>query len=244
MEKVVSRWYTERLKQHVEVVRWGHFGRPVLLFPTAGGDAQEADRFLLIRALAPLIEAGRIKVYACDSISGRAWIDDRNSGAHRAWVQNQFDAFVTHEVVPAIYQDCRSPGIDIITAGASVGAFNAFASICRHPDIYSHAICMSGTFNLTGWMKGEHTLDFHYSSPLHFIPTLGDGPHMAKLRERFVLFALGQGRWESPHQTWQAANLLGSRGVPNYVDMWDNNWDHDWPTWRAMLPTYLDQIVP
>lgn len=244
MDKVVSRWYTDRLKQHVEVVRWGHFGRPVLVFPTAGGDAQEGERFLLIRALKPLIDAGRIKVYACDSISGRAWIDDRYSGAHRAWVQNQFDAFVTHEVVPAIRQDCNDPSVEIIVAGASVGAFNAFSAICRHPDIYSHAICMSGTFNLTGWMKGQHTLDFHYSSPIHFLPTLGEGPHLAKLRERFVLFAFGQGRWESPAQSWQAANALGAKGIPNYVDMWGTEWDHDWPSWRAMLPMYLDRFVP
>ena len=243
MDKIISGWYTDRLKQHVEVVRWGHFGRPVLLFPTAGGDAQEAERFQLLRALRPLIEAGRIKVYACDSVSGRAWIDDRHSGGHRAWVQRQFDAFVTEEVVPAIYADCRGRH-DIIVAGASVGAFNAFSAICRHPDLYSHAICMSGTFNLTGWMKGEHTQDFHHVSPIHFLPYMSEGPHLAKLRQRFVLFALGQGRWESPHHSWQAAHVLGSRGVPNYVDLWGSEWDHDWPTWRAMLPMYLDKIVP
>lgn len=241
--KVQSGWYSDRLQQHVSVVRWGHFGKPVLLFPTAGGDAEEAERFLMIRKLWPLIEAGRIKVYSCDSVSGRAWIDDRYSGTHRAWVQNQFDAFVYNEVVPAIRMDCRSPDIEIIVAGASVGAFNAFSSICRHPDAFSHAICMSGTYDLTGWMKGEHTLDFHYASPIHFLPHMDEGAHLEKLRERFVLLALGQGRWESPHHSWKAAHALGSRRVPNYVDLWSHEWDHDWPTWRAMLPAYLEQLT-
>jgi len=36
-----SRWYTHRLYQEVRLSRWGHYGRPVLLFPTAGGDSEE-----------------------------------------------------------------------------------------------------------------------------------------------------------------------------------------------------------
>lgn len=244
MEKIVSGWHSPRLNQHVEVVRWGHYGHPLLLFPTAGGDAQECERFLMIRALKPLIDAGRLKVYSCDSVSGRAWIDDRHSGAYRARVQNLFDGFITQELVPAIRTDCRTPGIEIACAGASVGAFNALSTICRHPDIFDLAICMSGTYNVTGWMKGDHTLDFHHASPIHFLPTLPEGPQLHQLRQRFILLALGQGRWESPHHSWQAAEVLGSRGIPNYVDQWGTEWDHDWPTWRAMLPMYLDKMLP
>ncbi len=40
-------------EQNVQLVRWGHFGTPVMLFPTAGGDAEEAERFHLIGAIAP-----------------------------------------------------------------------------------------------------------------------------------------------------------------------------------------------
>jgi esterase/lipase superfamily enzyme len=27
--------------------------------------------------------------------------------------------------------------------------------------------------------------------------------------------------------------------VPNRVDLWGPDHDHDWPTWREMLPKYL-----
>ena len=37
------------------------------------------------------------------------------------------------------------------------------------------------------------------------------------------------------------ANVLGARGIPNRVDPWGPDWHHDWPTWRAMLPKYLDE---
>src|SRR5207244_8740527 len=100
--KLASRWRSERLGTDVQVVRWGTFGKPVLLFPTAGGDAEEIERFHMIDAVAPLLEAGRVKIYSCDSVAGQAMIAGEGSPGHRAWVQNQFHQFVYHELVPAI----------------------------------------------------------------------------------------------------------------------------------------------
>ena len=39
------------------------------------------------------------------------------------------------------------------------------------------------------------------------------------------------------------AKLLGSKGVPNRVDAWGEEYDHDWPTWREMLPHYLERML-
>ena len=52
-------------------------------------------------------------------------------------LQNRFDELRLQEVVPAIRVDCRSPEVEIVAAGASIGAFNAVARLCRHPDVFS-----------------------------------------------------------------------------------------------------------
>ena len=241
--KVTEEWFSSRLDQHVRLARWGHWGTPVLLFPTAGGDFEEAERFQLIAALWPLIEAGRIKVYSCDSVAGRAWLDKAFSPAYRSRIQNMFDAYVYQELVPAIRADCRDPGAEIVTAGASIGAFNAVASLCRHPDAFRAAIGMSGTYDLEPWLDGQFTEDFYFSSPLHYLPRLGEGPQLDALRKRFALLAFGQGRWEDPSESWRMAGVLGAKGVPNRVVPWGAEWDHDWPTWRKMLPFYLDELA-
>jgi esterase/lipase superfamily enzyme len=242
--KVRSGWHSERVGQHVQVVRWGHLGRPVLLFPTAGGDAEECERFLMLDALAPLLDAGRIKVYACDSVSGRAWIDGDKDGEFKGRMQTAFDGFIRHELVPAIRTDCRTPDIEIIAAGASIGAFNALSTLCRQPDVFRAAVCMSGTYDMSRWTGGRQGFDFHVSSPLHFLPNLADdSEQLRRLRTRFVLLATGEGRYEAPGESWQVANALGARGVPNRVDPWGTDWHHDWVTWRAMLPKYLDELT-
>ncbi len=91
MKKDVTRWYSERLEMEMPLVRWGHYGTPVLLFPTAGGDAEESERFHLIGALGGLIDDGRIKVYSIDSIAGRAWLE-RKPAEYCARLQNRFDS--------------------------------------------------------------------------------------------------------------------------------------------------------
>ena len=240
--KEVFRWYSQRVQSDVTVARWGHYGTPVLLFPTAGGDAEEAERFQMVDALWGLIDAGKIKLFSCDSIAGRAW-SSNEPPLHCAWVQNQFDSFVYHELVPAIRRDCYDQPLEIITAGASIGAFNALASICRHPDVFSKAICMSGTYDMQSWLHGEWSDDFYFSSPIHFLPNLGEGDQLHLLRRRFILLPTGEGKWEDPSQSWSMAEILGTKGIPNRVDPWGPQWDHDWPTWREMLPKYLGEMA-
>ena len=242
MSRESTSWHSERIGRELKVVRWGDVGTPVLIYPTAAGDAEECERFLMIDALAPLMEAERIKVYSVDSIGTQAILDDELSRGQAARVQNRFDEAVYREVVPAIRADCQSEDIEVVVAGASLGAFNALAALCRHPDVFKSAICMSGTYDLSRWMT-HSSEDWFYSSPLDFLPGLGEGDHLDKLRERFVLLTHGTGRWESPKESWDVADLLGSKGVPNRVDEWGDEWDHDWPTWRRMLPNYLGELV-
>ena len=239
MRKDVERWYSPRVQQDVTLARWGHYGTPVLLFATAGGDAEEAERFHLIGALAPLIDAGRIKVYSIDSIAGRVWLTRQHSPEHCSWLQNMFDSCVYSEVLPAIRSDCLSDSVEVITAGASIGAFNAVATVCRHPDAFRMAIGMSGTYDLSKYLNGRMPQDFYFSSPLHYLPRL-EGPQLDALRQRFFLLPSGEGKWEDIGESWRLAHVLGMKGIPNRVDPWGTQWPHDWETWREMLPLYLD----
>lgn len=242
MSKMSTGWYSERLGRDVGVARWGEVGKPVLLFPTAGGDAEEVERFHVIDVLSELLAAGRIKIYSCDSIAGRSMLVYEGTPEHRMWILNQFEQFVYHELVPAIRRDCADERIGIIAAGSSIGAFNALAVLCRYPDVFTHALCVSGTYDLDRFFGATPTEDLYFASPLHFVLGL-EGAGLAALRERFVLLASGEGRAENIGESWRVANLLGQKGVPNRVDSWGEEWDHDWVTWRKMFPQYLDELT-
>ncbi len=243
-DKLSVKLPSKHLDHEVQCVRWGRFGTPVLLFPTAGGDAEECERFKMIHVLRPLIEAGRIKVYSCDSVGGQALTKRRDHPAgYFPRMQCRFDSFVYHDFVPWIRQDCRSPDIGIVAAGASIGAFNSVAAVCRHPDAFTRAVAMSGTYDISKWLDpGDLNLDFYYSSPMHFLANLGESAQLTKLRERFILLATGEGDYEDPSESWRMARVLGAKGVPNRVDPWGTQYRHDWNTWREMLPKYLAEL--
>lgn len=246
MSKVSLSWYSNRVEREVRFARWGEVGMPVLCFPTASGDAEEIERFQLVDAVAPLLDAGRVKLYSVDSVPGQVWLNEDNRPPYATRMQTAYDSFLINEVMPAIYNDCGG-WMDVVTAGASVGAYNALAAICRHPDRFSHAVCMSGTYDLGRFIEGEVDGDWYHGSPLHFVPNLPEfHPDLARLRTRFVILAYGTGRWEteSSPNSWAVADVLGARGIPNRVDEWGSEWDHDWPTWRVMLPAYLDELLP
>jgi esterase/lipase superfamily enzyme len=243
MQKDSFGWSSDRLPSGARVARWGHYGRPVLLFPTAGGDFEEVERHGLVAALSPLIDAGRIKVYSVDSVAGRHWIEPQHSPEYSSRVQNMFDAFIYHELVPLIRQDCASTDIEIVTAGASIGAFNAVALLCRHPDAFRLAIGMSGTYDLSRYVGSHWNDDFYYSSPLHYLPGLAESGQLDALRQRMVILASGSGRWENIGESWAMARVLGAKGVPNRVDDWGSAFEHDWPTWWRMLPQYLSELA-
>ena len=236
---VKSRWYSDRLGRECTLARWGDYGQPVLVFPTAGGDAEEIERMQMIRALEPLLVSGKVKIYSCDSVAGHVWFHKEGSPAFRMAMQNAFHHFVRQEVVPAIRMDCRSEDIGIWATGSSIGAFHAAAMVCRFPDVFHRALPMSGTFDLMRFIEVDTPTDaFRAASPLFFLPYVS-GRHLELLRTRYLHIVTGEGKWENIGESWKLAQALGRRGIPNKVDSWGPKWDHDWATWRKMLPKYL-----
>jgi esterase/lipase superfamily enzyme len=240
--KAVQRWFSGRLQREITVVRWGTYGRPVLILPSAGGDAGEIERNGLVDACGRLLAEGRVKLYSADSVAGQAMVAKEGSPEHRLWLLNQFHECIRHEVVPAIHADLGGQAMDVIAGGASVGAFNAIAVLCRYPDVFSAAVGMSGSYHVERFYDGAWTQDLYFSAPLQFLPGL-DGTQLDLLRRRFVVLASGEGRWEDVGESWRMASALGAKGIPNRVDNWGPGWDHDWPTWRAMLPHYLNELA-
>jgi esterase/lipase superfamily enzyme len=240
--KQVERWYSERMGMESTLARWGHWGTPVLVFPTAGGDAEEIERQGIIDACGGLLAAGRVKLYSCDSLAGLAMVEEWGAPEQRMRLLNAYHEHVRWEVLPAIRADSGGDERPLVTIGASIGAFNAVALLCRYPEVFRAAVGMSGTYDLQRFYEGRFSDELYLSSPMHFLPGL-EGEPLDRLRERFVVLAAGEGAWENIDESWRLADVLGDKGVPNRVDSWGPDFEHDWPTWRHMVPHYLDELA-
>jgi esterase/lipase superfamily enzyme len=236
-------WWSPALEREMPVARFGHYGKPVLLFPTGGGDFLEHERFLMIRALTPLIDAGRIKAYCVHNINRDGWIAPDAPPQRKTSLQAGFARYLEQELLPFVRWDCEGTDQKFAAAGASLGAYNAVNIVSKHPDWCDLAVTMSGTFDLSRWLGDYRDDDFYFNHPLDFLPNLGESPQLEQLRRARFVLGVGQGRWDNPPNSFRMAGVLGDKGVWNRVELWGPEADHDWPTWRAMLPTFLDALV-
>ncbi|HEV3219785.1 MAG TPA: hypothetical protein VGP66_01160, partial [Candidatus Acidoferrum sp.] len=67
MKREYHRWYSHRLGLDMGVVVYGHWGPPLIGFPTSAGDEWELEGQGLIGTLEPLIDAGRVKFFSVNS---------------------------------------------------------------------------------------------------------------------------------------------------------------------------------
>lgn len=241
MRREIQAWRSPRLNKKMEIVSYGSYGWALLLFPSAAADYLEYERFYLIASLKPFIERGLVKVYSINSINSESWLNSSMRPRDKAIRHQQYNGYITEEVVPFIYNDCNGR-VPIITSGVSLGAFHAANSFLRRPDLFDGTIAMSGTYNLKWYTDGYWDDNCYYNSPVHYLPHLNDNVWLPKLQsKRHVYFMTGQGSYEHPQSSIDMGNLLGSKGIPNYVDIWSKDYIHDWTTWRDMLPDALSK---
>lgn len=241
MRKEVHSWYSHRIGKTMPVAVYGHFGFPLLMFPTAGADFEEYERFHLLSAIKPFIEAGKVKVFAIDSVNLHTWMNSKLHPAERARRHEFYDAYVTKEVVPFIWNHNQGRQ-GIVTTGASMGAYHAVNFLLRHPDQFSGTIAMSGAYDLTPWTNQYVDHHIYMNSPLHYLPNLNDPWYLEQLRAhgKNIHILTGQGDYEAPGQSKRLSGMLWNKGIWHNLDLWGHDMRHDWPTWRKMLPLYLE----
>ncbi len=235
-------WYSPALERDMAVAQWGREGKALLLFPTSGADHMDHARFKLIDALSPLIDEGRLQVFSANSVSRDTWNSRTATPRYKSKMAARYDRYLVDELLPWVRYASNNGGQKIAVAGASLGAYVAVNAGAKHPDWIDLTIGMSGWYEMDAFMGAWRDDDFYFNSPLHFLPNLGEGYQLGHLRKSLFILANGGGRWEHLDQARKLADALIDKRVPTRLEVWGPQWDHDWPTWRNMLPHFMDQM--
>ncbi len=223
----------------MEIAVYGHYGFALLLIPTAAADYLEYERFQLINAIKEPINAGKVKVFSINSINSESWLNQQMHPRDKSIRHQQFNEYVFQEVIPFI-KTHTSQETAIISCGASLGALHAANLFFRRPDLINGVIAMSGDYNLSTYTKGYHDQDVYFNSPEQYLPNLNDDHLLEQIRRSNHIHILsGSGPWENPDASRRLSGILNNKGIDHELDIWGYDMDHDWPTWRAMLPHYL-----
>lgn len=227
----------------MQIAVYGHYGYALLMFPTAANDFLDYERFQLIESISKFINEGRLKVCCVNSINGESWLNYKIKARDRALRHQQYNHYIVNEVIPFIIDSCKGK-IPIITCGASLGAFHAANTFFRNPELFRGFIAMSGSYDLKIYAHEYFDDNIYFNSPVDYLPNLNDEKILQEMRDKTIIIASGQGDYEDASASEQLSEILRSKNIKHWLDLWGDDMVHDWSTWRKMLPYFLNKINP
>ena len=227
------------------LLAYGHYGRPLLAFPSERGHAHDYEDMGMVEAIAGLIEAGRVKLYCVDTIDGQTWHDESLPLEERARRHGAYEAWIVGTVVPFIHDDVGGAQ-EIAVTGPSFGAYHAANFALKRADLFPLAICQSGIYDVSAVGWGERGDAVYFNNPADYVPHL-QGDHLDWLRSRLsILLVVGSGQWEDTTgarvSTEAFAGQLAEKAVRHELDVWGSEFPHDWPSWRVQLAHHLPRF--
>jgi esterase/lipase superfamily enzyme len=246
VSRVTAELWSDSIGAAGTVIRYGHYGRPVLVFPAEQGHATDFEAGGMVDAVGGLISSGRVKLYCVDSFDAASWSNRAISVEDRARQHDRYESWVVDQVLPWLYADCGGP-LEVMTLGCSLGAFHAANFALKRADLFPLAMCLSGNYDPSAWHGwGDRGMQAYFNNPADYVAHL-NGEHLDWLRARLsLLLVCGQGQWEdttgSLESTRQFAALLAGKGIRHELDLWGHDVPHDWPSWRAQLAHHLPRF--
>ncbi|MCS6821903.1 MAG: alpha/beta hydrolase-fold protein [Microscillaceae bacterium] len=234
MQESYHRFYSHRLGREISMLVFGHWGYPVLIFPTSRGRYYEAKDFKLVESARWFIETGKIKLYCIDSIDVDSWYAYHLHPAVRVYNHTCYDRMLNEELVPAIQWECNTSKIGV--AGCSFGGYHAVNFAFKHPEKVGYLFSMGGAFDIKGFLHGYYDENVYFNNPVDFIPNA--------FNEHFYRMGIVLGTSEYDicrGDNEYLSHILHQKGIPHWLDIRPLA-NHDWPIWREMFPHYLSQI--
>jgi esterase/lipase superfamily enzyme len=78
----------------------------------------------------------------------------------------------------------------------------------------------------------------YFNTPTQYLPNLSDPWYFEHYRRN--TYVLGTG-WDDQclGTNQHLARIMGEKGIPHRLYIWDTWNSHDWPTWARMMNEYL-----
>lgn len=241
-----SEW-SGNLDRHMEFKSYGHQGKPVLVFPTSRGRFYQYEDFGMIGAVSGFIDSGMIQVWACDGIDGETFLAHGGNAYDRIRQHERYFNYITQELIPFIkHQSIQANnGFEhmLMTTGCSLGAYHSANMFFRFPWHFDSLIALSGVYSTEHFFGSFMDQQTYFNSPIHYLANLTDEAYLDHYRRSSIVICCGKGTFEDQMiaDTLKVKEILASKNVPAWIDIWGEDVNHDWDWWRRQMPYFMEQ---
>ncbi len=235
MQKNEVSFYSHVLGRNLQVKVYGHWGFPVLLFPTSMGNINQLEYQGFIDSVSDKISHGLTKLFVVESIDFDSFYSDHLSSKIKISNYQLYTKFLKEELIPMIQRESNVHRIGI--GGCSFGGYHAANFAFKYPDLIQFLISLSGTFSIKNFLHGYYDENVYFNSPFDYLPDAESWTF------NHLKIALGTSDWDICRQDNLAlSRLLGQKQIDHWYD--EKKWiTHDWPLWKMQFPEYLDAFL-
>ncbi len=227
-------YYSHILNMSIKVEVTGHYGHPILMFPTSQGSYTQNHDFHLNDSVNWFVEQGKIKLFNVQTLDSWSFYDNGISPHDRIHRYEQWVQFILKEYIPYLQREHSTHRIAV--AGASFGGYHAANIAFRFPDLVSHLFCFSGAFTIRDFMDGYTDEQIYFNCPREFVKN----DEAWKYKHMHIVLSTSD-QDICLEQTREMAGILGSKGINHWYD--ESKWiNHDWPLWRMVFPRFVGRF--
>ena len=227
-------YYSNTLGRNINVEVTGHWGHPILMFPSSGGQYTQNTDFGLTEAVMRFVEEGRIKLYNIETLDMLSFYHEHMITEQKIHNYELYMQFLRNEMIPYIQSECNVHRIAV--AGVSFGGYHAANTAFRFPDLVSHFIGMSAAYNIRSMAQLSDDMRIYYNCPDEFMQ------NEEGWKYNHMQIVLGTSDWDiCRDKNIHMSGILNQKGIDHWYD--EKKWTpHDWPLWKMMYPEYLDRF--
>ena len=236
MHREYIAWDSSTLGRKMEMLWFGHAGKPMIWFPTSAGRFYQNEDFGLVGAVADLVDEGAIQIACVDSVDSESFYAKSRHPAERIRRHDQYDHYIAQEVVPFARSRARTSN-RVATLGASFGAYHAVNFGFRHPDLCDKVVGFSGKYDIHSFLDGYWDELCYFHCPTAYVPNMDDAL-VGMLNSMDICIVTGETD-NILDGSREMIRILDAKGVRHRSGIWPAPYGHDWPWWNAQIRSYV-----
>ena len=226
----------------MELLIFGHSGKPILFFPTRMARFFDYENWGIIDALKGRIENGELQIFCVDSVDAESFYNHWVHPSVRISRHIQYEHYIVNEVLPLMRSKNKSSSFEV--AGCSMGAYHAINLALKHPLLFKKVVCMSGRYDLTQQLQnfkdlfdGYRDQTIYFNTPLAFMKNMPEGYDLDVIRKINIILVIGE---TDPfiENNQEFNQVLWAKGVVNELYTW-SGYAHKPRYWRQMVRLYF-----
>jgi esterase/lipase superfamily enzyme len=199
----------------------------------------------MIGAISGFIDSGKVQVFACDGIDGETFLAGGGHPADRIQQHERYFGYITQELIPLIREQSKqaNSGYEhkLMVTGCSLGAYHSANMYFRFPWYFDSLIALSGVYSTEHFFGSFMDTPTYLNSPVHYLANLNDEGYLNQYRQSRIYICCGKGSFEDQMlaDTLKVKDILTSKHVNAWIDVWGDDVNHDWNWWRMQMPYFL-----